>query len=283
MQPPLSNCMRKVNWIWLNTTTNKTRIEQRLLPLGPNSNVCARIGQKSDIRIEALGKIRTCKLPRTTHHCIVWFHLRGPAEATDDGRQISSIAPLHVFLLWRLRFAGKRRCLKICQYESQDLDGEPHMTASNSVEAMLDGVEHDLDWLVADLAQALARSIECRSPPLGPISKRRHNAMSICHPQEQTPSRAHYGPKLYLRPSAGVSRRLTWSGQANLLTDQHSTLLVQAALRPTQCKLAAGSKARPTASHLTTFLVRSTRRMPRTIEAASCRVGQSINANGWIG
>lgn len=34
-------------------------------------------------------------------------------------------------------------------------------------------------------------------------------------------------PKLYLRPSAGVSGRLTWSGQANLL--QHSTLLRQVA------------------------------------------------------
>lgn len=39
---------------------------------------------------------------------------------------------------------------------------------------------------------------------------------------------------LYLRASADVSGRLTWSGKAHLLTDQHETLLVQAALRPTR-------------------------------------------------
>lgn len=48
-------------------------------------------------------------------------------------------------------------------------------------------------------------------------------------------------PKRYLRPSADVSGRLTWSGQAKLLTAQHSTLLVQAILRSTRWKLDAAS------------------------------------------
>lgn len=91
-------------------------------------------------------------------------------------------------------------------------------------------------------------------------------------------------PKFYLRPSAGVSGRLTWSGQANLLTDQNSTLLVQAALRPTRCKLDAASTARRSASHHDRFagaLDSDVRRLPS--KAASCRVGQSTNTNGSTG
>lgn len=65
-------------------------------------------------------------------------------------------------------------------------------------------------------------------------------------------------PKLYLRPSADLSDRLTWSGQANLLTSQRSTLLVQAALRPTRWKLDAASKVRRSARITITVPVRST-------------------------
>lgn len=65
-------------------------------------------------------------------------------------------------------------------------------------------------------------------------------------------------PKLYLRPSADLSGRLTWSGQANLLTAQHSTLLVQAALRPTRWKLDVAPKASRSACITITFPVRST-------------------------
>lgn len=88
-------------------------------------------------------------------------------------------------------------------------------------------------------------------------------------------------PKLYLRPSANTSGRLTWGGQAKLLTDQHSALPVQAALRPMRCKLDAASKARQGASHHDHFpgaLDPGVRRVPS--KAASCRVGQPTRMAG---
>lgn len=91
-------------------------------------------------------------------------------------------------------------------------------------------------------------------------------------------------PKLYLRPSADVSGRIAWSGQPNLLGNQHSTLLVQATFRPTRWKVDAASKARRSASHHDHFpgaFDSGVRRVPS--KAASYRVGQSTNANGWTG
>lgn len=105
--------------------------------------------------------------------------------------------------------------------------------------------------------------------------------MGMSPPQEQTRSSLIYNPKLYLRPSADLTARLTWSGQANLLTAQHSTLLVQAVLRPTRWKLDAfqrHAEARASRS-LSRALDTGVRRIPS--KAASCRVGQSTNANGW--
>lgn len=72
--------------------------------------------------------------------------------------------------------------------------------------------------------------------------------------------------KLYLRPSADVSGRLTWIGQANLLTDPHSTRLVQAAPPPTRCKLDAASNACRSASrhdHFPSALDSGVRRVRR--------------------
>lgn len=89
----------------------------------------------------------------------------------------------------------------------------------------------------------LSRDRSVSIPLIGPMSKRRSNGMRIPHPQEQTRSSPIHNPKLYLRPSASVSGRLTWTGQANLLADQHSTPLGQAALRPMRRKLDAASKA----------------------------------------
>lgn len=63
-------------------------------------------------------------------------------------------------------------------------------------------------------------------------------------------------PKLCLRPSADLSGHLTWSGQVNLLTAQHSTLLVQAAFDERR-KLDAASKARRSARIAIAFPVRS--------------------------
>lgn len=82
--------------------------------------------------------------------------------------------------------------------------------------------------------------------------------MGITPPQQQTRSSLICNPEAYLRPSADVSGRLAWSGQVNLLTAQHSTLLVQAVLRSTRWKQDAASKARRSARITTTFPVRST-------------------------
>lgn len=76
-----------------------------------------------------------------------------------------------------------------------------------------------------------SRAIDrCRSPPDRPNSPRGGAMRWACPLLKSKPDRVSpIIPKLYLRPSAGVSGRLTWSGQANLLTDQHSTLLRQVA------------------------------------------------------
>lgn len=79
-------------------------------------------------------------------------------------------------------------------------------------------------------------------------------------------------PKLCLRPSADLSGHLTWSGQANLLTAQHSTLLVQAALRPAE-KAGCCFKGTPKRAHRDHFpgaLDTGARRIPS--KATSCRV-----------
>ncbi len=81
--------------------------------------------------------------------------------------------------------------------------------------------------------------------------------------------------KLYLRPSADVSGRLTCSGQANLPTGQHSTGLVKAAVRPTRNKLNAALKACRSTSHHDHFrcaVDSCVRRVPS--KAPFCRVGQ---------
>lgn len=89
----------------------------RLLSLGQNSNVCARIGQKGDIRIEAL--LRTCKLPQTIHHCSLWAPLarfgRGDGRRTGERFRVS---PLFMFSscgncalsFCMTRFAPHRSC-----------------------------------------------------------------------------------------------------------------------------------------------------------------------------
>lgn len=89
-------------------------------------------------------------------------------------------------------------------------------------------------------------------------------------------------PKRYLRPSAGVSGRLTWSGQANLLTDQHSTLLREVAHSTNAMEAGCCFKGTPKRAHHDHFpgaLDTGVRRIPS--KAASSRVGQSTNANSW--
>lgn len=86
------------------------------------------------------------------------------------------------------------------------------------VDAILDRLEHVLDCLLTDLAQTLARSIGVDLPLIGPTLP--EEAQCDGHVPSKPDRVSSIIPKLYLRPSADLSGRLTWSGQANLLTTQ---------------------------------------------------------------
>lgn len=105
MQPPLSHIKSQLDLAEYDNRQHRPSNNDYFLSR-QNSNVCARIGKKGDIRIEAPARSGPASCRKQSTAVLCGLHFRGSAEATDelDDRQISSIAPLHVFLLLQLRF-----------------------------------------------------------------------------------------------------------------------------------------------------------------------------------
>lgn len=104
--------------------------------------------------------------------------------------------------------------------------------------------------------------------------------MGMSPPQEQTDRVSSIIPKLYLRPSAGVFGRLTWSGQANLF--QHSTLLRQVAHSTKAMQAGCCFKGSPKRVALRSlFPCAQLRHTPRTIEDGSLS-RWSIDQREWL-